>query len=302
VAGGDGADLFVRLTQRDAQTREILERRVFARRGAAALVIEQIRDARTISPGASRDRDTITGVTFGKIAGLTLVAETDDATYGDIVLVFDRAYPGASGKPALVPLERQNTIGDANTWKLASAPWRVLQLPDDTHAVRVHGELVTDPDQLTLNGDDAEVVNLEVYLPTQGRVAVGRLETEMATRTGAFNVDASGFAPLVFEAGGDVPSTVPPATDRVLLVDVPSVANSVFYVITNSAYGWRLTLPQTTNDGGDLANQVLRAGFNDDASDRPAAALAVPGVSDAVWLSFTQPSDELHKVSFSTGN
>ncbi len=299
--GVDGADLMVRLTRPDDQTREILERRLYAHRGTGTLVIEQVRDAATISPGTARERDRLSGVTFGKIAGLTLVSETDDRTYGDIVLVFDRAYPGAGQKPALVPIERQNTTGDANTWAPAAAPWRVLVLPDDTHAVVVHGDLVSDPDQLTVGGVDRNVVNLEVYLPTHGRVGVGRLETEM-TGTGAFDPDASGFSPLEFETGGDVPAEVPSADDRVLLLDAPGVANTVFYVLTNGAYAWRLTLPQSRNDGGDLANAVLRAGFNDDSNDRPSAALAIPGVGDALWLSFSHPRDELHRVTFKNTN
>jgi hypothetical protein len=236
----------------------------------------------------------------GLIAGLFLVTETDEVRFGDIVLVFDRAYPGANNAPALVPLERQNLTGAPTTWAPADLPWRVLPLPEETHAVRVHVEDLPDPDLLSIDGTDEDRVNLEVFLPTLGRVGVGRLELEM-TSGAAFDPDATGFAPLEFEVG-ERPSATPEADDRVLILDVPGLADTVFYVLTNGTYAWRMTLPQARNDAGPLANAVLRARFNDDFSDRPSAAVTIPGADDQVWLAFSQPSDEVHRLTFALGN
>jgi hypothetical protein len=296
-SGAEGADLMLRLQQPDVTTNQVAGRRVYARRGTDSLVVEQVLVHGTAAPGTRRPRDVIDGVSFGEIAGLFLVSETDDNLFGDLILVFDRAYPGTDDKPALVPLERQNVFNEPTTWQLARPPWRVLALPEATHAVRVHTDDIGDVDQLLLGPDDEERVNLEVYLPTLGRVGVGRLELAMIA-PGPFDPDTSGFAPLEFEPG-DRPTATPSSRDRIILLPVPGDDRSVFYVMTNGADAWRLTLPVSTADAGELNNEVLRAQFNDEGSDRPASAVTIPGVDDQLWVAFTSPVDQLHRVTFS---
>ena len=298
-AGAVGADLIVRLLQEDDVDPNIAQRRVFARRGTGQLVVEQIAKAGISDRPLPRDRDVV-GVQFSEIAGLSLVAETDNATHGDIVLVFDRAYPEAQGRPALVPIERQNTGGgDSDVWALAPELfWRVLELPANTHAVRFLGG-VTDPDQLTIGTAQQNTANLEVYLPVEGIVAFARLEIEMG-KIGPFDPDGTDFTFQEFEQGAsDRPSAVPSSEDRILIEPVPGDADSVFYITTNQAFGWKLKLHRDVND--DFTSEVERAQFFDESSDLPSAMVTIPGSDDAVWIALKN-QNQLHPIEFDLGN
>ncbi len=293
-----GADLILRLVRPDQNDRDVTQRRVFARRGSATLIVEQV--VNNVSRPTLRARDAVS-VTFGQIAGLSLITETDDATFGDIVLVFDRAFPGAQGLPALVPIERSTTTGNGKSWSLAQAPWRVIELPANTHAVRVVDD-VLDPANLSdLDAADRDRVNLEVYLPVEGKVVFARLETEM-NRGGAtaLNADDTGFQPLLFELSSSKrPSAVPSSTDRILIEPVPGVADTVFYLTTNQAFGWKLRLHRDNNDSFD--NDVERALFFDEFRDRPSAMVTIPGVVDTVWIALKDAA-ELDPITFDPSN
>ena len=300
VSGAAGADLILRLGP-DRDNTNITQRRVFAARGTATLIVEQVTQNIASRP-TLKERDDV-NVIFGKIAGLSLITQTDNSTYGDIVLVFDRAYPSLSGKPALVPVERQNTEeGPSDAWELARAPWRVIELPANTHAVRLVGAVpVPNPDQLNIDNTQQTAVNVEVYLPVEGRVAFARLETEMTSNTGALDPDNTGFPSLDFEPeAGDRPTAVPPVDERILIEPVPGESDTVFYVTTNAAFGWRLKLRRNSNDA-DFVNDVEGAQFVNDFSDRPSAMVTIPNVSDTVWISLSNIA-ELHPISFNLGN
>ena len=296
VPGAAGADLILRLVNADALDLDIKQRRAFARRGTAGLFIEQVTNG-LADRVTVRARD-IVSIGFGEIAGLSLISETDDSQFGDIILVFDRAHPGAGGLPALVPLERQNLLGGAKAWALAQSPWRILPLPATTHAVRVVGE-VPNPADLDVDAAEQATVNLEVYLPVEGRVAFARLESEMV-QLGAFNPDLTGFTVLEFEPGiSDRPTAAPSSEDRILILPVPGAADTVFYVTTNEAFGWRLLLHRSNTD--NFNNNVARAEFFNQNTDRPTAMVTIPGDSSNVWIGVAG-LNELHPIFFDPNN
>lgn len=280
VRTGVGADLIVRFDTPELANPDIIARRMYARRGTSTLTIEQVQQDFTNRPQL-RNIDDV-AVDFGAIAGLFRVTETDEENFGDIVLVFDRAYPGADGKPALVPIER-SPFASTDTWIAAHTPWVVIPLPDDTHAVRVGS--IPDPNQLAINEVDQATQNLAVFLPTEGVVGFGRLESIMTTPGQSIAADGtgSGFNPLLFDT--DVPNAAPNPELRILLTDVPGAADTVFYVLRGAvrSYGWKMKLHVGVND--DFTNDVERARFLDESRDDPNGIVTIPGVDDAAWIS-----------------
>jgi hypothetical protein len=261
------------------------------------LIVEQVVD--TGNRPTPRDRDTVVPV-FGEIAMLKLITETDDADFGDIILVFDRAFPGAQDRPALVPIERQNLDGAATTWDLAPLPWRVIELPARTHAVRVVDQVLDPANLNNLEGEENRV-NLEVYLPVEGLVLFARLETEMRRGGSTPLTEDTGFLALEFESSSNQrPSEVPSSSDRILIEPVPGVADpTVFYVATNQACGWKLRLHRDNNDSYD--NFVEAAQFVDDSSDRASALVTIPSVDNAVWIAL-KDEPQLHRITFDLSN
>ena len=81
---------------------------------------------------------------------------------------------------------------------------------------------------------------------------------------------------------------------------MPGESDTVFYVTTNAAFGWRLKLRRNSNDA-DFVNDVEGAQFVNDFSDRPSAMVTIPNVSDTVWISLSNIA-ELHPISFNLGN
>jgi len=291
VPGAEGADHVVAFGA-DPIDPQILQRRMFARRGTSNLFIqraEQGQDAAT-----NRSFDSLgANLTFGEIVGLFKIADMNpERDLGDIVVVFDRASPLANGKPALVPIERP-FAGNTTTWVPARLPWAVVQLPDATHAVRLGA--IPDPRNLAV-GDDNTVVNLTVFLPTEGRVAFGRLERTIIESNGVFDGDDFGFQDLRLERQGTLPTTVPPSSDRILITDIPGVAGGVFYMLTTEPVGWRLLLHATVDD--NLTNDVRGAVVN--RSGPSTAVGLIPFLTaDEAWVAFVGGgSNELHRVTF----
>ncbi len=292
---GLGADLLVAFDDDPANT-NILQRRMYAARGDAALYVEQ-RVEREPDVGA-RTYDTV-NVAFGEIAGLFKIADEDAARdINDLVVVFDRAYPGNGDKPALVPIER---LRSSQAWTLVPTLWRVLPLPDDTHAVRIADGSVLQPKTLELGeGEEAEV-NLEVFLPTQRKVLFGRLEFQML-QVEAFSELSSGFDPLLFDRGGLV-NAVPAADQRILLVDVPGGDNQVFYVLNNQQVGWRLPLRATRQELSRNSDVRFTNDFNEgDSAGRAVGLLSIAGDGDEAWVGMAVPGgvgqDQLIRLKF----
>ncbi len=293
-ADSAGADLIVRLLKPDTNDNDIDERRVYAARGSDTVVVEQVNFTSTVR--AARARDTFAAnVRFGEIAGLFLATETDDSTIGDVVLVFDRAYPGAGGSPALVPIERPFD-GLNKVWTLARDPWVPLVLPAGTHAVQV-GD-IPNPATLTVNEVQAAQQNLAVFVPTRGLVAFARIEAEM-NDDAIVDDDSNGFNVLTIDTA--FPAQAPPSTDRILLAPVPGAPGSVFYVLRGNvrAYGWKLKLHQTNQD--DFDNDVENAQFVDETADDPNGLVTIPGVDSAAWISLAGNRQQLHRILFDIG-
>ncbi len=290
LPGTEGAD-HVLAFGADPVDPQTLQRRLFARRGTSTLYIERAEQGQ--QAGIPRRRDTIAGaVTFGAIAGLFKVTEMNPAaTLGDLVIVFDRASPLAGGKPALVPLQRPFT-GTITQWVLAPSPWRVVTLPDATHAVRIGA--IPDKLQLQIDANDANIVNLTVFLPTEGRVIFGRLERTMTERNGLLTPGDFGFQDLLLNRT-NIPSTVPPATDRILLVDSPDGDNTVFYMMTNELVGWKLPLHGTIEDNrsNDVRGTVINGATG-------VAVGMIPLTADAAWVAYAGDtnSDVILQVRF----
>jgi hypothetical protein len=291
VANATGADHVVAFGADPLEPR-ILQRRMFARRGDSKLFIQRAEQGQDAATG--RDFDTISAaVTFGEIAGLFKISEMNqDADLGDVVVVFDRASPLADGKPALVPIERP-FAGTSTEWIPAREPWAVVTLPDATHAVRLGA--IPDPRNLTV-GNDATIVNLTVFLPTEGRVSFGRLERTILESDGVFSGEAFGFQDLLIDRQGTRPTAVPPSEDRVLITDIPGVAGGVFYMLTSEPIGWRLRLHQTDSD--NFSNDVRGAVIN--RSGPTTAVGMIPFTTpDEAWVAFIGGgTNELHRVKF----
>lgn len=290
MPGVEGADHVVAFGA-DPIDPQILQRRMFARRGSSSLRIlraEQGQDAATV-----RDFDALDArLRFGEIVGLFKIAEMDpNRDLGDLVLVFDRASPLADNKPALVPIERP-FAGNTRTWVPARLPWRVIRLPEPTHAVRIGA--VPDPRNLVL-GDDNVIVNLTVFLPTIGQVAFGRLERTILEQGGTFTPGDFGFRSLRIDRQGGLPLAVPPSRDRILIADVPGVPDTVFYVMTRDLIGWRLPLHRTVED--DFTDDVR--GANIDRSGESTAVGLIPFPSaDQAWIAYTGAVDQILRVTF----
>jgi hypothetical protein len=274
VAPGSGADFVVGFGA-DPNDANVLGRRMYAARGSETLYVER-RQGGDATIGL-RPRDTVPD--FGAIAGLQLVAEDDLQNHGDLVAVFDRAWP-ETGAPALVIIERER-IGLATAWKVytdLAGNEHVLRLPATTHAVRL--EAIPDPTLLTLNQTQADTINLEVYDPVAGKVDFGRYETAILSQQPFSAVSAGGFnsISLARTAG---PTSTPPATDRILLL--PTTDDAVIYVMTNKQVGWKIPRHHTRNDSRD--NDVRFSVFlNANSAGLPIGMVAVPNSTTTAWI------------------
>ena len=188
----------------------VSQRRAFARRGSATLIIER-EEPNIVDANANRLRDTFAaGIEFGAIVDVIKIADANqNDDLGDLIVVFDRASPMADGKPALIPLER-STAGEGLVWNLPGtvrpATWEIVTLPETTHFVRIGA--VTDPLNLEIDDVDATTANLTVFEPTEGRVTFGRLEDIMRSATKTFDPVGSDFNPLRLERG-ELPTALP---------------------------------------------------------------------------------------------
>jgi hypothetical protein len=256
----------------------VLARRLYAARGTGTLYVE--RRQQTDNSASVRALDTVPR--FGAIAGLTLVA-IDNATagHGDLVAVFDRAWPATNG-PALVIIERQSqTTGNTTDWKVfkdANQNEHVLELPAATHAVRLG--TVPDPRTLVIDTTQANTVNLEVYEPTAGKVEFGRYETAIANRQPFQSTTAGNFNPILLTRSA-LPLSTPPATDRILLL--PTADGAVLYVMTNQQIGWKVPLHRSSSDSRD--NEVRFTTFlNANPAGLPIGMVAVPNSTTTAWI------------------
>jgi len=153
-------------------------------------------------------------------------------------------------------------------------------LPDATHAVRVGA--IPDKRLLLVDANEANLVNLSVFMPTEGRVVFSRLERTILDNNAVLTPGAFGFQDLLITRG-QTPQTVPPATDRILLVDVPGADNTVFYVMNRELIGWRLPLHNSVDDNN--TNDVRGTVIN--RSSVGAAVGMLPLTSTSAWVAYT---------------
>jgi hypothetical protein len=275
-AAGPGADFVIALGA-DIIDTNVTGRRVYAARGGDTLYVE--RHAKSDNVESIRELDDTPD--FGAIAGLTLVAtDNADAGHGDLVAVFDRAWPD-TGRPALVIVERQSQLGDTRRWEVytdVAERRHVLELPAATHAVRLGA--IADPQAMQIDSTLADTVNLEVYQPVAGRVEFGRYEEAIVAGGTFSSASAGGFNPILLTRG-TLPTTTPPASDRILLL--PAGNDAVFYVLTNTQAGWRVPLHRRRADARD--NDLRSTNFINASPNGLAIGMVnVPGDTNTAWV------------------
>ncbi|OGQ18742.1 MAG: hypothetical protein A2138_04020 [Deltaproteobacteria bacterium RBG_16_71_12] len=265
---------------------------VFAERGGSELKI--VRFEPTDQESAPRGMEAFIGdVQFDAIAGIWTLVEGDNQL-GDMVLVFDR---GAGGSlPRLVPVQRH--WADLS-WHgppfMGTTDLDIITLPEGTHGALFREDPgIPDPHQLTTGAADQDIPNVLITLPTEvagGAALFLRYERENGRDLNTLS-PVSGF-PQISLGGANMPSTLPAASDKLLLRETDFDGPAFAYVLPTVAVGFSIPLPSDQSD--DVTNDVKRGAF-DNYMDVPSAFLPVS--AGRMLIGFSN-RNEIHQVGFS---